>query len=66
MQVARSLFTKKDTFVTRAEYTWNPALKIRLQPPAILKPRVLWTSKQVLGSLFDVISGALPGLCLDK
>ena len=69
------LLTKKDTFLEREEYvqlmfscmqSWNPAEKIKLQPPTIWYPKKLWTGKQVIGSLLDSISGTLPGINMEK
>ncbi|KAI9471308.1 hypothetical protein BX667DRAFT_481632 [Coemansia mojavensis] len=58
------ILTNRDTFLTRSEYQelvyWAlrpetqpqlPQGKIQLMPPAIFKPRPLWTGKQVISTL---------------
>ncbi|KAJ1874531.1 hypothetical protein LPJ55_001391 [Coemansia sp. RSA 990] len=58
------ILTNRDTFLTRSEYQelvyWAlrpetqpqlPQGKIQLMPPAIFKPRPLWTGKQVVSTL---------------
>lgn len=60
--VSGILLTKKDTTLTRQQYmqlvyaactVWTKgggqAEHMQLEPPAMLKPRVLWTGKQVGG-----------------
>ena len=68
------LLTKKDTFLTRDEYCQlvysaleglprfqtDPKCEIRLLPPAILKPKPMWTGKQVISSLLFGLTGDLP------
>ncbi|ETO34014.1 hypothetical protein RFI_03083 [Reticulomyxa filosa] len=58
--VSSVLLTKRDTFLTKDEYvhllfscmvSWNPELPIALECPAIIKPKPLWTGKQVVSIL---------------
>lgn len=45
---------------------WNPALKIQLEVPSILKPKKLWTGKQVINTLLNHIRGDFPGIYMQK
>lgn len=57
-------FTKRDTFLTRAEVmnllVWIPYWDGQLPCPAILKPQPLWTGKQMITRLlsFDPLEGS--------
>ena len=53
--------TKRDTFLDRNQVIhilmsafadWDPSYKIKLITPAVIKPRKLWTGKQVVGIFF--------------
>ncbi|KAF6245033.1 hypothetical protein COO60DRAFT_1650460 [Scenedesmus sp. NREL 46B-D3] len=67
------LITCRDCFFTRAEFSqllfaactpWRPgstpAVHLQLPPPAVLKPRQLWTGKQMLSSVVQHFAGGRP------
>jgi DNA-directed RNA polymerase I subunit RPA1 len=68
------MLTQKDNFLTRDEYYQlvysaleglpqyqsDPKSRVHLLPPAILKPKPLWTGKQVISSLLFGLTGDLP------
>eukprot|EP01083_Nonionella_stella_P050855 135148_1 len=71
------LLSKRDTFFTREEYFQyiyatvvgtddKKITRITTLPPTILKPKPLWTGKQILSTLLDHISGTNPKLNLDS
>eukprot|EP00884_Botryococcus_braunii_P022722 jgi/Botrbrau1/9133/Bobra.160_3s0008.2 len=75
--VAGVLLTKMDTFLSKAEYEQlvflacaptrrkdRMARRPRLLPPTILKPRPLWTGKQVISSVLAYWVGERPPLSL--
>lgn len=68
------LLTKKDTFFTREMYQEMvyfslsglrkefSARKIKPIYPAILKPKILYTGKQIITTILNQLTGELPGL----
>eukprot|EP00455_Lapot_gusevi_P023602 TRINITY_DN244_c0_g1_i2.p1 TRINITY_DN244_c0_g1~~TRINITY_DN244_c0_g1_i2.p1 ORF type:complete len:1325 (-),score=504.26 TRINITY_DN244_c0_g1_i2:138-4112(-) len=69
--VSGVLLTARDSFFTKDEYQQlvytacydaDPRAPIRMLPPAILKPRPMWTGKQVISSLLLHTIGTLPPL----
>eukprot|EP00878_Enallax_costatus_P014414 GHUV01015074.1.p1 GENE.GHUV01015074.1~~GHUV01015074.1.p1 ORF type:complete len:939 (+),score=340.24 GHUV01015074.1:365-2818(+) len=67
------IITCRDTFFTKAEFgqllfnactPWRPggtpSIQIHIPPPAILKPRQLWTGKQLLSSVVAHFSRGRP------
>jgi DNA-directed RNA polymerase I subunit RPA1 len=63
----------RDCFFTRAEFSqllfaactpWRPgstpAVHLQLPPPAVLKPRQLWTGKQLLSSVVQHFAAGRP------
>lgn len=66
------MLTKKDTYLNRGEFQQlifaslpsTNLTPIKIPIPAILKPRVLWTGKQVISAILDHIAGGLPPLNL--
>ena len=73
--VAGVLLTKKDAFFTAAEFSqllfnacspWRPGgaedFDLRLPTPAVLKPRALWTGKQLLSALVAHLARGAPPL----
>ncbi|XP_049852539.1 DNA-directed RNA polymerase I subunit rpa1-like [Schistocerca gregaria] len=56
--VSGVLLTKKDTFLTREEFQQLYCCgsgRWRMRPPAILKPRALWTGKQLVTALLEYL-----------
>jgi DNA-directed RNA polymerase I subunit RPA1 len=68
------LLTKLDTFIDRQTYQQllysclqiSPTLKLRTPVPTILKPRVLWTGKQVIKGVLDLLTADRPPLNLSS
>ncbi|KAF8073189.1 rpa1 [Scenedesmus sp. PABB004] len=73
--VAGVILTCRDAFFTRADFSqllfaactpWRPggtpAVQLVLPPPALLKPRQLWTGKQLLSSVICHFAGGRPPL----
>ena len=66
------LLTKLDTFLSRMDYQQliysclqiSPTLKLRTPVPTILKPAVLWTGKQVLKGVLDLLTADRPPINL--
>jgi len=65
--------TKRDTFLNRGEIQWllyvacfnvNIQERLVLPPPAIIKPKPLWTGKQVITALLEHMSIGLHPLNL--
>ena len=54
------LFTARDTFLTREAVMnllmWVEGFDGRLVPPAVLKPKALWTGKQVMSMIIPKVS----------
>ncbi|KAF5840614.1 hypothetical protein DUNSADRAFT_16129 [Dunaliella salina] len=75
--VSGVLLTKRDTWLTKAQYSqlvyiacnaWKSGTlrdgpeDMQLEPPAILKPRVLWSGKQVVSTAVSYYTRGLPPL----
>jgi len=68
------LLTKLDTFLSRGEYQQllysalqiSPTLKLRTPIPTILKPAPLWSGKQVLRGVLDILTADRPPLNLQS
>ncbi|CAN8068155.1 unnamed protein product [Agarophyton chilense] len=77
--VSATLLSRRDTFLDRQTFTQllyvateNIMLRTEmhgktyeLQPPAILKPKHLWTGKQLISAVLGVIRNGRPGFNLD-
>ncbi len=65
------LLTRKDMFFTRAEvarltaYFSDAKEHVDIPPPAILKPRRLWSGKQIISLLVCPVKAGLPGLSFE-
>lgn len=68
------LLTMKDTFLTKEEYQeliygsihhLTEKKSIKILPPTILKPRPLWTGKQVISTILKHLAGDNKGINLD-
>jgi DNA-directed RNA polymerase I subunit RPA1 len=69
------LLTSRDTFFTRHEFQQllfcacidaNPRVAIRTPPPAILRPRPLWTGKQLFSAVLSFVCDNLPPLTMES
>jgi DNA-directed RNA polymerase I subunit RPA1 len=68
------LLTKLDTFLSRGEYQQllysalqiSPTLKLRTPVPTILKPATLWSGKQVLRGVLDLLTADRPPINLQS
>jgi DNA-directed RNA polymerase I subunit RPA1 len=66
------LLTKLDTFLSRTEYQQllfsclqiSPTLKLKTPVPTILKPAVLWSGKQVIKGVLDLLTADRPPINL--
>ena len=68
------LLTKLDTLLTRAQFQQllyqsvelSPTLPLTTPPPTILKPVELWSGKQLIGSLLQLLTHGRPPLNLQS
>lgn len=72
-----TLLTRRDAFLTRAQFTHlvylacaptravaADAFKSPLPPPAVLKPRPMWTGKQVVGAVLGWLTRGMPPMTM--
>eukprot|EP01105_Mastigella_eilhardi_P026031 TRINITY_DN730_c1_g1_i1.p1 TRINITY_DN730_c1_g1~~TRINITY_DN730_c1_g1_i1.p1 ORF type:complete len:1659 (+),score=506.48 TRINITY_DN730_c1_g1_i1:65-5041(+) len=68
------LLTKRDTFFNKewfqqllfgCVYNVNPQHEVRTPPPAIMKPRMLWTGKQLVGAALNHLTIGMPSISME-